>query len=165
MGSLTREQRIERNKRLKEVIKPDKRLLEACNELRYTVEHPNENSEILIAKGVYRKKDPEAIMTVKVDGVVVGYKVKPSSPLEINPYFDRYCYIRTPEHRLSDLSDKQLAVIKFTVLEAFFEPQQGNIHTEIIGDGAILLTQRFMVVFPVKFQDATIQVPREYLND
>lgn len=164
MGRLTREQRLERNKKLKEVIKPDKRLLEACEELRYVVEHPNENSEILMANGLYRKKDEEAIQTIKVDGVVVGYKVKPSSILEMNPYYDRYCYIRTPEHRLRDLSDKQLAVIKHTVLEAFFEPQQGEIHTEVIGEGAILLKQRFMVVFQRKFQDSTIQVPKEYVN-
>lgn len=162
MGNLNREERLDRNKRLKEIIKPDARLLEACNELRYTVEHPNEDSEILMAQGLYRKKDPEAVMTVRVDGVVIGYKVKPCSILEGNPYFDRYCFIRVPDHRLTDLSDKQLAAIKFAVLEAFFEPQQGEVHAEVIGNGALMLWQRFMVVFPVKFQDATIQVPKEF---
>ena len=161
MGSL-REQALKRNQRLKEVVKVDRRLLEACEELRYTVEHPSESADIIMAKGVYRKKDEDAIMTAKVDGVVIGYKVKKSSILEISPYFDRYCYIRTPDHRLSDLSDKQLAVIKYTVLEAFFEPQQGSVDTEVIGDGAILMKQRFMVALPYKFQDATIQVPGNY---
>ena len=159
---MNRDERLKRNLRLKEVVKPDKRLLEACEELRYTVEHPNKEADIILAGGIFRTKDPERIMTVKVDGVVVGYKVKPSSALEINPYFDRYCYIKTPGHRLQDLSDKQLAIIKFTVLEAFFEPQQGDIHTEVIGQGAILMKQRFMVVFARKFQDATIQVPVSY---
>ena len=159
MGRL---ERLAKNQKLKEVIKLDKRLLEACNDLRHQVEHPNEDSEILLQQGIYQRKNPEAIQTIRVDGVVVGYKVKESSALEINPYFDRYCYIRTPEHRLSDLTDKEMAVIKYTVLEAFFEPQQGGINTEIIGDGAIMMWQRFMVAFAYKFQDATIQVPRSF---
>ena len=162
MGGVKREQQLERNKRLKEILTPDKRLLEACNKLRNAVEHPNADSEIIMAQGVYRQKDPEAIMIVKVDGVVIGYKVKACSPLEINPYFDRYAYVRVPDHRLTDLSDKQLASIKVALLEAFFEPQQGEVKTEVIGNGAILLTQRFMVIFPVKFQDATIQVPQGF---
>jgi hypothetical protein len=159
MGRL---EQLAKNKRMKEVIKLDKRLLEACNDLRQQVENPTNDSEIIMEQGIYKRRNPEAIMTIRVDGVVVGYKVKESSKLEMNPYYDRYCYIRTPDHRLSDLTAKEMAVIKYTVLEAFFEPQQGNIHTEVIGDGAILMTQRFMVAFPYKFQDATIQVPQGF---
>ena len=162
MGHLNREQRLERNKKLKEIIKLDKRLLEACEALRYDVEHPNANSEIMMAQGVYQKKDPEAMQTAIIDGVVLGSKVKPCSTLAINPYFDRYAFVRTPDHRLTDLSDNQLAIIKTTLLEAFFEPQQGEVHVEVIGLGALLMWQRFMVVFPVKFQQATIQVPGSY---
>jgi hypothetical protein len=162
MGSLTREQRLKRNNRLKEIIKPDKRLLEACEALRYTVEHPNADSEIMMAQGVYRKKDPGALMTAYVDGVVIGYKVKPCSPLAINPYFDRYAYVRVPEHRLTDLTDREMAAIKMAMLEAFFDTQQGEIKVEVIGDGALLMWQRFMVTFPVKFQQATIQVPQGF---
>ncbi|MGD0278254.1 MAG: hypothetical protein ABSC11_02985 [Smithella sp.] len=162
MGELKREQRLERNKRLKQVILPDSRLLEACTQLRHTVEHPNENADIIIGKGLYRKKDPEAIMAIECDGVVVGYKIKECSPLEINPYFDRYVYVRTPDYRLKDLSERQLAQIKFTVLEAFFEQQQGEIHVEVIGEGALLLWQRFMVIFPYKYQSATSFVPGNY---
>jgi len=149
MGKLDRD----KMKRTKEVVKLDGRLLEKCWELRHTVEHPNENADIIISKGIYRKKDPDAIMTIECDGVVVGYKIKECSPLEINPYYDRYVYVRTPNYRLKDLSDKQLAVIKFTVLDAFFEQQQGEIHIEVIGEGALLLWQRFMVAFPYKYQN------------
>jgi hypothetical protein len=160
MGKLDRE----KLKRTKEVVKLDGRLLEACTELRHTVEHPNESADIIIAKGIYRRKDPEAIMTIDCDGVVVGYKIKECSPLEINPYYDRYVYVRTPDYRLKDLSDKELAVIKFTVLEAFFEQQQGEIHVEVIGEGALLMWQRFMVAFAYKYQNATVQVPNKYLG-
>lgn len=161
MGSV-REKRLERNKQLQQVIEPDKRLLEACHELRYTVEHPNKESDIIMAGGMFRKKDEEAIQTVTIDGVVIGYKIKPCSPLEISLYFDRYAYVRVPGHRLADLSDKQMAAIKFALLEAFFEPQQGKVHVEVIGEGALLMWQRFAVAFPVKYQDATIQVPGSF---
>lgn len=162
MGGVSREEQLMRNKRHKEIIEPDKRLLDACTELRYNVEHSSKDPDIIMAQGLYRNKDPEAIQTVRVDGVVIGYKVKPCSVLEINPYFDRYAYVRVLEHRLTDLSDKQMAAIKFAMLEAFFEPQQGEIHVEIIGQGALLMWQRFQVAFAHKFQDATIQVPGSF---
>ena len=110
-----------------QIMKPDGRLLEACEDLRYAVEHPGERSDIIMQQGLYKQLDPEAIMTVKVDGVEVGYTVKPSSALEMSPYFDRYCYFKVPGHRLSDLSKKELAAIKTALLEAFFEVQQGEI--------------------------------------
>jgi len=133
-----------------QILKPDKRLLEACEQLRYAVEHPNERSDVIMQQGIYRQKDPEAIMTVKVDGVEVGYKVKPSSDLEMSPYFDRYVYFKVPGHRLSDLTKKELAAIKTALLEAFFEVQQGEIRVEVIGWDAMLFRQRFMVAFPVE---------------
>ena len=131
-------------------MKPDGRLLEACEDLRYAVEHPGERSDIIMQQGLYKQLDPEAIMTVKVDGVEVGYTVKPSSALEMSPYFDRYVYFKVPGHQLKDLSKPELAAIKTALLEAFFEPQQGQVHVEVIGYDAMLLRQRFMVVFPVE---------------
>jgi hypothetical protein len=141
------------------IMKPDGRLLAACEDLRYQVEHPNECADIVASISGVRANDPEAIQTVKVDGVEVGYKVKPSSPLEMNPYFDRYCYFKVPGHRLSDLSKKELAAIKTSLLEAFFEPQQGKIQVEVIGWDAMLIRQRFMVAFPMRMGNTTIQVP------
>jgi len=163
---MNREQYLAKNKRRKEIITLDFRLLEACHELRHAVEHPNREADIIMAGGLYRHKDPERIIAVEVNGVVIGYKVTPCSPLEINPYFDRYVYVRVPDYRLRDLSQNELAAIKFAVLETFFEQQQGEIKVEIIGEGAVLLWQRFMVIFPYKYQNATVQVPlafgREY---
>ena len=147
MGSVKRADQLRPNQR---ILTPDKRLLEACEDLRRTVEHPNERSEIIEQQGIYRQKDPEAIMTVKVDGVEVGYKVKPSSALEMSPYFDRYCYFKVPGHRLTDLTKAEMSAIKTALLEAFFEVQQGRIQMEVIGWDAMLLRQRFMVVFPVE---------------
>jgi len=133
-----------------QIIRPDKRLLEACEALRYAIEHPNERSEIIMQQGIYKQKDPEAIMTVTVDGVVVGYKVKSSSPIELCPYFDRYVFFKVPGHKLSDLSKQELSAIKTAILDAFFEVQQGEIKTEVIGWDAMMLRQRFAVAFPVE---------------
>ena len=98
-------------------------------------------------------------MTITLDGVVVGYKVKECSPLVVNPYFDRYVYIKVPGYRLTDLSDVEMSAIKTAVLEAFFEVQQGEIHVEVIGRDAMLMWQRFMVAFPVKVADNFTVVP------
>jgi hypothetical protein len=140
------------------IMKPDGRLLEACEDLRRAVEHPNDRSDIILQQGIYKQNDPEAIMVIKVDGVEVGYKVKESSPLEMNPYFDRYCYFKVPGHRLSDLTKKELSAIKTALLEAFFEPQQGKIQVEVIGWDAMLLRQRFMVCFPVNTNPGLVSI-------
>lgn len=162
MGSVKREKRLKRNNKLKEVVKADGRLLEACMELRYEVEHPDKDADIVVAGGFFRRKDPEEIKAIEVDGLVVGYKIEPCSPLEMNVYFDRYVYVRAPGYRLSDFSLREIAIMKYSLYEAFFQPQQSQIHMEVIGQGAFLLWQRFMVVFAYKYQNATIQVPKEY---
>jgi len=134
-----------------QIMKPDGRLLEACETLRYAVEHPNERSEIIMNQGIYKQKDPEAIMTVKVDGVEVGYKVRESSPLEMNPYFKRYVYVKVPGHRIGDLTRVEVRAIMTAITEAFFGPQQGPIE-EIKGlsSDSLGYWQRFMVAIPVE---------------
>ena len=142
MGSVRR--KLKPNQK---ILKPDKRLLAACEALRYAVEHPNERSEIILQQEIYKQTDPEAIMTIKVDGVEVGYKVKKSSPFEMSPYFDRYVYFRVVGHKLSDLGKEELSAIKTALLDGFFEVQQGSIKVEVIGWDAMLMRQRFMVAF------------------
>jgi hypothetical protein len=155
MGGVKRADQLRSNQ---QIMKPDGRLLEACEDLRYAVEHPNERSEIIEQQGIYRQKDPEAIMVVKVDGVEVGYEVKPSSALEMSPYFDRYVYVKVPGHRLRDLSKVEMSAIKTALLEAFFEVQQGRIQMEVIGWDAMLIRQRFMVAFPVERSPGLVSI-------
>jgi len=90
-------------------------------------------------------------MTVKVDGVEVGYKVRESSPLEMNPYFKRYVYVKVSGHRIGDLTRAEVRAIITAITEAFFEPQQGPIE-EIKGLAADSLGywQQFAVAFPVE---------------
>jgi hypothetical protein len=138
---------IHPNDHRKLIMPTDRKLMESCIQLRYAVEHPNEDNDIILAGGVYKYKDPEAIKVINVDGVQVGYKVKPSSPLELNHYFDRYVYLKIPGYKLHELSVKQLVSIKSSLYQAFLEPQQGPIDVKIIAEDAMLMTQRFMVAF------------------
>ena len=138
---------IEKNDRRKQILVTNKALREACDALRHFVEHPNQSSDIIMGQGVYKHKDPTAISTIKVDGVEVGYMVKPCSALEMNPYFDRYVYFRVPGYLLSDLSEKEMEGVKMALYEAFFEPQQSPIEIKIIAGDALLLAQRFQVAF------------------
>ena len=143
-----------------QILTPDKRLLEACEDLRRVVEHPNERSDIIMQQGIYKQRDDEAIMTVKVDGVEVGYKIKESSPLEMNPYFKRYVYVKVPGHRIGDLTKAETRAIITAITEAFFEVQQGPIE-EIKGlsSDSLGYWQQFMIAFPVRVSQSTIQVP------
>jgi len=125
-------------------------LNEALEALREFVEHPNKRSDIIMQQGIYQHKDPTAIQTVAIDGVVFGYQVKESSPLEMNPYFDRYAYCRVPGGNLSELMDSG-AFKRFyeAMLDVFFEPQAGEIKFRQLSEDCFRLGQRFMVCFPV----------------
>jgi hypothetical protein len=138
---------MERDDRRRKVLPTDKELCEACVQLRHRVEHPNEVSDIQLQNGVYRQKDPEAILTIRVNGVEVGYRVKPCSALEVNQYFDRWVYLRIPGYRLYDLTNKQLASIKTALYGAFFEPQMSKIHVQILTSESMVMVQRFMVAY------------------
>ncbi len=144
---MTKKEQLKRIQRSKQILPTDKKLMEMCVALRHRVEHPNESSDIILQQGIYKQKDPEAILTVRCDGVEVGYKVKSSSPLEVNHFFDRYVYLKIPGYRLQDLSAKQLASIKTALYSAFLEPQQGPITIKILAEDSMMMAQRFMVAF------------------
>lgn len=127
---------VNKNIKGKTIIHPDARLLDACIALRQYVEHLGKRANDLDMKN--------KVHTVSVDGVEIGYKVQ-SSALLINPYFVRHCYIKTPGWRLDELKSRELAAIKTAVLEAFFEPQQGDISIKIPAYDCMVLSQMFSI--------------------
>jgi hypothetical protein len=138
---------MQKNDKRKQILKTDRKIREACDSLRHYVEHPNESSDIIMGQGIYKHKDPAAISTITIDGVEIGYQVKPSSLVEMNPYFDRYVYLKVPGYRLSDMTEKEMEAVKTAIYDAFFEVQQGPIHLKIAAPDCMILAQRFMVAF------------------
>lgn len=125
-------------------------LNQALEALREFVEHPNRRSDIIMQRGIYQHKDQTAIQTVAIDGVVFGYQVKENSPLELNPYFDRYAYCKVAGHSLAELrASGEFKRFYTAMLDAFFEPQQGEIKFRQLSNDCFRLGQRFMVAFPV----------------
>lgn len=121
----------------KAIIPVDQKLHQACVDLRDHVEHMGKRADSIDER--YK------IYTVTVDGVVIGYKIKESSPLLIDPYFTRFAWIKTPDYRLDSLKASELAAIKTAVLGAFFEPQQGEINVKILTPESMMLSQTFMI--------------------
>jgi len=137
---------MERNDRRRLVMPEDDKLFRACVTLRHFIEHPNSRSDEVLINGVYHPKDPEAWSAIVVDGVRVGYRVVPCSPLLVNPYFDRWAFFDVPGYRIQELTVKQLVSIKAAILHAFFEPQMGKVWEDVKGEGEkMFLAQRFMV--------------------
>jgi len=148
-----------RNDRRKMILPTSAELKTKCAELRRVVEHPNQEGKILLKTGVTVDRDPKVVMTTKVDGIEIGYRVLPSSPLELNAYFDREIFVKIPGYKFSDLSEEERAKLMSTVFECFIEAQQGKPHIEPIKEDCVLIRQRFMVAFFHKFQSAFSQVP------
>jgi hypothetical protein len=146
MAEIVKLREMERNDRRRLVMPEDVKLYNACVTLRSFVEHPNDRSEEILVGGVYRPKNPEAWSAINLDGVQVGYRVVPCSPLLLNPYFDRWAFFSVPGYRINELSVKQLVSIKTAILHAFFEPQMGKVWEDVKGHAEkVILAQRFMV--------------------
>ena len=127
----------------KDVITPDSRILEACQQLRDYVEHLGKRADDLEMKG--------KIHTVTVDGVVIGYAIQEDSPLLMNPYFTRVVHVKTPGWNMLDFKARELAAIKTAVFDAFFSDIQSM--PEILPPKApdcITFTQRFEVASIVR---------------
>jgi hypothetical protein len=139
---------MERHDRRRLIMPEDEKLRMKCEEFRYAVEHPNERGDVTFSGQVFRHIDPTAWLAFKYDGVVVGYRVIPCSPLEINHYFDRYAYVEIPGYKITELTVKQLTGILTAIRNGFFEPQMGRIHEANSEDNTrILFRQRFQVAF------------------
>jgi hypothetical protein len=151
---------MQRDDYRKKVIPTTKVLKKACEELRFVVEHPNKEGKILLRTGVTVDRDPKLVMTTKIDGIEVGYRVVPSSPLEINHFFDRDVFLKIPGYKISELNQHERTSFLTTLFEVFLEPQQGLPDITPIADDAVKISQRFQVAFPVRIGHATIQVPR-----
>jgi hypothetical protein len=141
----------------KEIIHSDKDLRKACEELRYYVEHPNESSEIMLNKGIYKLKDPEAIQTIKCDGVEIGYKVAPLSPLAIGTMV-RKIFIKIPGYKIEEVPKKDRDAIMGAVFDAFIDEQQDVPEIKSTADDAMLITQTFMLVVLTERQPNLVSI-------
>lgn len=129
----------------KAVVFTDKTIREACQDIRYKVEHPNEDSDIIMQQGVYKQKDPRRALTAKLDGVVIGYQVIDPCPLEINPVMIRNVFVKFPGYTIKEIPDHQLKPIMFAIFEEMFDQQQGEIKVSQTDRDTIKLTQTFMI--------------------
>jgi hypothetical protein len=149
---------MERDDRRKQILPTAENLAQKCKDLRYIVEHPNREAYIMSQTGVTVERDPKLVMTAKIDGVEVGYRVVPSSPLEINPYFQRDVFVKFPGYRLDEVGEIDRLKIANTVCDEFLDVQQGNIINNTTRE-CIALSQQFQVAFPVRVSQSQIQVP------
>jgi hypothetical protein len=141
---------IGKNDRRKKIMPQSADLKQKCEDLRYIVEHPNREGLIMSQTGVTVQRDPKLVMTIKCDGVEVGYRVVPSSPLEINPYFDRDVFIRIPGYKFSDLSVEEREKFFSTIFEVFIEAQMEQPKIEPLSEESVKISQHFMVAFPMR---------------
>ncbi len=135
----------------KEVIVSSRRIRAACRDLRHHVEHPNERPDIIVAGGTTTLKNMAGLATATIDGIVIGYRVTESSPLEINPFFKREIFIKVPGYRIptkhtkGDIPDKDFKEILYAACDELLGEQQEMPHVESLAPDSIKLTQHFQV--------------------
>ncbi len=130
----------------KSIIESYKLLEQACADLRYEVEHQGGGSSIILLGATYKATDPNAIKTVKVDGVEVGYQIKHIK----GAHFMRKVYVKIPGYKWSELKRHELDKIIGAVLDGTIEVQTGDLEIDLISPDCYLISQVFDVAFQIE---------------
>ena len=85
------------------VIQSYKALEAACADLRYEVEHQGEGGAIILLGSTYRATDPNAIKTLTMDGIEVGYQLKATARDSV---FARIIFVRVKGHQWHEVPKK-----------------------------------------------------------
>ena len=127
----------------KSIIPSNKVLEAACADLRYEVEHQGSQSPIILLGATYKATDPNAIKTVKLDGVEVGYQVKHIK----GAHFMRCIYVKIPGYKWSEIPKWDIDKIIGAVLDGAIEVQTGDVEIDLIAPDCYLISQVFEVAF------------------
>lgn len=126
----------------KSIIESYKLLEQACADLRYKVEHQGGGSSIILLGATYKATDPNAIKTVKVDGVEVGYQIKHIK----GAHFMRMVYVKIPGYKWSEIPRRDLDKIIGAVLGGCIQEQM-DVEIDLISPDTYLISQVFEVAF------------------
>lgn len=98
------------------ILKPDTKIQEALEALRDYLDNINKAPDISLGS-VYKAKEPTVVQTVKVDGLVFGYKIE-----DHHVFIRRIVFIKVPGFKVSDFSDTDRERILTAVFNVFVLP-------------------------------------------
>lgn len=127
----------------KSIIQSSKALAAACIDLRHEVEHQGSQSPIILLGATYKATDPNAIKTVTVDGVRIGYRIRHL----FKGFHMREVFVKVKGYRVTELPDKDREAILGAVMDAFIQEQGETPEVEIVADDCLKYSQTFEVVY------------------
>jgi hypothetical protein len=127
----------------KSIIQSSKLLAAACVDLRHEVEHQGSRSPIILLGSTYKHIDPNAIKTVTVDGVKIGYRIRHL----FKGYHMREVFVKVKGYKVTELPTKDREAILGAVMDAFIQEQGETPEVAVIADDCLKYSQTFDVVY------------------
>lgn len=127
------------------ILRKDSRILDALVDLRNFVDNINRAPKIAYRNGIYRGIDKEAIQTVHIDGVEVGYQLQ-----DKGAFVRRRVFIKIPGYDIAEIPQEQIDPICSAVMEALLDHGQAMPKIARVADDCLYLEQDFVPVYLVE---------------
>ncbi len=119
------------------ILKADTKVQEALEALADHVDHQRSGKRIALVGAIYTQ--PKDVQTVKVDGVVFGYRLE-----DHQVFMRRVVFIKVPGYKVSDISEDERARIMTALFNVFFLPGGKTPEIKQIAPDCLLITHDFV---------------------
>ena len=134
------------------ILKADTRVQDALEALADHVDHQRKISVLLRGK-TFKAPDPHEVQTVKVDGVVFGYRLENHLV-----FMRRVIFMKVPGYKISDISEDERARIMTALFNVFFLPGGKPPVNKLIAPDCLLFEHDFVPEIAVERSPGLVSI-------
>jgi len=134
------------------ILKPDTKVQDALEALADHVDHQRKTA--LALRGmVYKEVNSHQVQTVKVDGVVFGYRLENHLV-----FMRRVVFMKVPGYKVSDISEDERSRIMTALYNVFFLPGGKVPEVKQIAPDCLLITHDFVPEIAVERKPGLVSI-------
>jgi len=133
------------------ILKADTKVQEALEALAEHGDH--QGNKIKVIGKVFEETKRHEVQTVKVDGVVFGYRLE-----DHKVYMRRVIFMKVPGYQISDISEDERARIMTALFNVFFMPGNKPPEVKQIAPDSVLFTQDFIPEIAVERSPGLVSI-------
>ncbi len=133
------------------ILKADTKVQEALEALAAHVDHLGKG--IKLKGGTFQATDPMKVHTVKVDGVVFGYRLEDHAV-----FMRRRIFMKVPGYKIEDISEDERSRIMTALFNVFIMPGNGIPEIQRINSDCLLFSQDFIPMIAVERKPGLVSI-------
>ncbi len=133
------------------ILKADAKVKEALEALANHVDHQGKG--IALKGSIYKQRDPKEVQTVRVDGVIFGYRLE-----DHKVYMRRVIFMKVPGYKIEEISENERSRIMTALFNVFFLPGNKLPTVDRINPDCLLFTQDFVPEIAVERSPGLVSI-------